>query len=438
MKRLSKMRAVLAILVGKMVATFSRFFCLGAGETWPGEIGLLLDEDLIKKLIAGVKKGVILVAGTNGKTTTAKMIKAILKEKFESKRVVHNQSGANLLNGIASALISSASIAGKVRADWGVFEVDEATLPLALREFTPNVVVCLNLFRDQLDRYGEIDFIAENWRQALKKLPFQTTVVLNADDPQIAVLGKDLNAKVLYFGLEEQELFLAKIPHAADSIYCLSCGEKLRFKGVYFSHLGVWRCKNCGQSRPKPDLANWDWPLPGLYNRYNTLAALLVVKSFGVDEKEIKKALKNFEPAFGRGEEFETKGKKVKILLSKNPTGFNVTIKRVTEKPQKVMILALNDRIPDGRDVSWIWDVDFEDFVDSVDEIIVTGDRTYDLGLRLKYGGAGTSQLSIIPDLKEAIMKGLSKVKKGEVLLILPTYSAMLEIRKILGGKKIL
>jgi len=449
--KIEKVRIFLIIWVGKIIATLSRFFNLGAGETWPGEIGMRLDKNLIKKLISGIKKGVILVAGTNGKTTTVKMIKTILyatRNTQHATRIVCNQSGANLLNGIASTLISAANILGKVRADWAIFEVDEATLPLTLKEFTPKIVVILNLFRDQLDRYGEIDLIAKKWHQALKKLPNKTTVILNADDPQIAALGKDFKAKVLYFGLNEQSLFLEKVPHSADSTYCLFCGEKLKFKGVYFSHLGIWHCQKCGWKRPKVSLSSWQWPLIGVYNQYNTLAAVLVGRSLGVNERAIRTALKNFKPAFGRGEEFEIRDKRVKILLSKNPTGFNATIRRLIESRQRFALLALNDRIPDGRDVSWIWDVDFEELVSRVDQLIITGDRAYDLGLRLKYATKAQNsklkaqnynlKLKITEDLKESLRIGLEKIKQGETLYILPTYSAMLEIRKYLAGRSIL
>ena len=437
------MMTILAVWIGKIVATLSRLFNIGAGETWPGEIALNLDKDYVKKGSRRIKKGIILVAGTNGKTTTAKMVKTILEipdSKFQIPNVIYNQSGANLLNGIASALIKMADFLGEIKADWGVFEVDENTLPLVLKEFTPKIVVCLNLFRDQLDRYGEIDLIAEKWHQALLFLPRSSTVVLNADDPQIAYLGKNLKAKVLYFGLEDGRLFLSKIPHAADSIHCLSCGEKLEFKGVYFSHLGIWECKGCGEKRSKVTLSSWDWPLDGVYNRYNALAAVLVAKSLGIKKKKIQSAFKKMTPAFGRGEEFTVRGKKIKLLLSKNPTGFNVSLRRLIEARVNTVLLALNDRIPDGRDVSWIWDVDFEELAPKVKKIICTGDRACDLGLRIKYAGLSIDdkQLTINKNLKEVINYALRKSPKGEALYILPTYSAMLEIRKILKGRSIL
>ena len=440
---------ILIIIIGKIMAALSRLFNIGAGGTWPGEIALTLDKDFIKKMSQGVKKGIILVAGTNGKTTTSKIIQKILENEGRSNQVIHNHSGANLLNGIASAMIKSADFFGQIKVDWAVFEVDENTLPLVLGEFTPQIVVCLNLFRDQLDRYGEIDLIAEKWRRALKKLPSQTKVILNSDDPQIAFLGKDLEAEVLYFGLESQEDSKVKISHAADSIHCLFCGTRLDFKRVYFSHLGLWQCKKCGEKRPKPSLSDWNWFLPGIYNRYNILAAVSAVKSLSIKDENIQIALKSFEPVFGRGEEFSFKDKKVKILLSKNPTGFNVTLQRIIKQKPKIVLLALNDRIPDGRDVSWIWDVDFEELVQKVDHLIISGDRAYDLGLRIKYALKAlehknmktlehNSKFKIFQELEKAIFVGLDGIKVDETLYILPTYSAMLEIRKILRGRKIL
>ncbi|MDP3998098.1 MAG: Mur ligase family protein, partial [bacterium] len=438
-----------------------------AGSTWPGHLALENDRRILPWLVGQLKGGTILIAGTNGKTTTAKMVKTILQMangkpaspagRWQMAKVVHNEAGANLLNGIVSSLIMAADWKGKIRAEWGIFEVDEATLPLALKEFTPKVVVLMNLFRDQLDRYGEIDLIAKKWHNALLDLPKDTTVVLNGDDPQIAFLGKNLKAKIFYFGLNDPEITLKEKQHAMDTIYCPNCGAKLEFSRIYFSHLGEWRCPGCKIVRPKPNLTGWDWPLPGAYNRYNTLAAVLTGKALGVEEELIKKALTDFKPAFGRLEDFEIEGKKIRILLSKNPTGFNESIRMVVEQKGRAVLLVLNDRIPDGRDVSWIWDVDFEE-LNGVESIIASGDRAYDMGLRIKYalesqkskvpsktrlasGGKSqnyNSKVKIIESLREAIENALRAVGGGETLYILPTYSAMLEVRKILTGKKIL
>jgi len=446
----------LITLIGKFIHFVSYLFNIGSGGTWPGEIALLLKPDIFSYFISQLNKGLIIVAGTNGKTTTAKMIRQII-----GKRVIHNQSGANLLNGLVSAFIEKASLDGKIDADFAVLEVDENTLPSAIsnikypwpgcqdRQISKTkeknkklIIVLLNLFRDQLDRYGEVDAIASKWQKVLKGLPSDSTVILNADDPQIAYLGKSLKSKVVYFGIDRPDKFLPKIEHATDSIYCHVCGGKLFYKGIYFSHLGIWFCGNCGNSRPKPDIENYSSAMPGLYNEYNTLAAVSVGRELGIKEKMIKTSLASFTPAFGRQEEFEIGNKKIKMFLSKNPAGFNASLRTVLDLKPKSLLLVLNDRIPDGRDVSWIWDVDFEMIPENIC-VIASGDRVYDMGLRMKYTmqeckNARMQKLIIEENLRKAIEKGLNKIKTGNTLYILPTYSAMLEVRKILTGRKIL
>lgn len=429
---------ILLVFLGKTISFVSRLLNIGNGSTWPGEIALKVSPKILKDLANGIRKGIIVIAGTNGKTTTSKMLTAILSDNENT--VIHNESGANLLNGIASSLLLAAGPEGKIKADYGVLEVDENTLPLLVKEITPKIVICLNLFRDQLDRYGEVDLIAEKWHNALKKLPETSHVVLNADDPQVADLSKNLKAKVSFFGLADSSLYLPAPDYATDSTYCLNCGNKLSYEGIYFSHIGNWHCDKCSEKRPALNISSWEYPLEGVYNRYNTLAAVLGAKSLGIEDEAVKKSLKNFKPAFGRQEQIEINGKKLKILLSKNPTGFNESLRTAISKNPKTIVLALNDRIPDGRDISWIWDVDFE-MIPKDTKIIITGDRAYDLGLRLKYldrSQIGNSKPDIFESVAQAVKTGLDKTEISGTLYILPTYSAMLEIRKVIGGKKIL
>ncbi len=405
-----------------------------------------------------------MVAGTNGKTTTTLMIKKILEK--EGFIVLHNDSGANLLNGIVSTFIQNAGWNGEIKADFGVFEVDENTLPSVIFNYPINqlsnkklIVVILNLFRDQLDRYGEVDVIAEKWTKALEKLPKETKIILNADDPQIAFLGKNIKNAVSYFGLDDPKLFLKEKDHATDSIFCLNCGNRLSYKGIYYSHIGDWSCPKCKNKRPKQDLTTWDYPLLGLYNRYNTLAAVSTAKAVDITDEVIKKALSDFSPAFGRQEEFVVDGptspyglrgasKKIKIFLSKNPAGFNESLRTVLTLGAKELLFILNDRIPDGRDVSWIWDVDFEMLPFHITPV-VSGDRAYDLALRLKYAkpvsklpknavSEPETPVLVYEDLNIAMKFFLESPNKDEILYILATYSAMLEVRKILKGRKIL
>lgn len=454
----------LLISTGKILSKISKLFNLGSGSTWPGHIALSINPNYIKDLIKKNKNlKIVLIAGTNGKTTTSKLIRTILEKNGD--RVFQNESGANLLNGIASTLLSNSNILGKTNSDYAIFEVDENVLPLALREFTPNTIILLDLFRDQLDRYGEVDTIARKWKEALsviasaasKKLAplggneaIHTNLILNADDPQIAFLGKDLKSNILYFGLNDKKIGKTKREHAADTIYCPNCGAKLNFETVYFSHIGIWKCNKCKLERPKPDLDNSPiYPLPGIYNRYNTLAALLFAKNNNVSNETMKKSLLNFSPAFGRQEIVEIDKKKVHLFLSKNPTSFNESLRTIIELGGKNILFVLNDRIPDGRDVSWIWDTEIEEINDKVENVICSGDRAYDMGLRFKYAinenldiensfKIENCKLKIYEDLKTAITKGLEIIKEKDTLYILPTYSAMLEVRKILTGKKIL
>ena len=401
----------LAIILGKLVSLFSTTFRLGAGETWPGEIALRINPRILRGLSAHAKH-IILVAGTNGKTTTVKMIETILT--VQGVRVKRNATGANLDNGLVSAFLAYQN------ADYYIFEVDEATLPNILKDLTPEIIVLTNLFRDQLDRYGEVDAIAEKWSVALGALERQTKLIVNADDPHLAFIGSK-RTNVRYFGLEDPSLFLPKMQHATDAIYCPNCGARLTFSGVYYSHLGKWACGACSFVPPKEDVVASDFvsPLEGVYNKYNTLAAALVSETLGIKKMDITAALTHFTPAFGR---METVGNKT-ILLSKNPTGFNESLRTVAASHEKgPVLLVLNDRIPDGRDISWIWDVDFEQYAQFT--YYVSGDRALDMALRLKY--AGIQNFSIVQDIP------------SDVRWILPTYSAMLDVRKVLTGRKIL
>lgn len=445
------MRNVLLIPLLKLFITASKGSKLGVGSTWPGHIMLWVNPSFIQQFDKKFKGKVIVIAGTNGKTTTSKMIRTVLEES--GQKVIHNEAGANLLNGVASAIVN-ASLSRKT-SDTAIFEVDENTLPLLLHEITPDILVILNLFRDQLDRYGEVNTIARKWQAAIANLPKETQLLLNADDPHIAFLGNATNASVSYFGIDDKSLFVKERPHAMDATFCPQCGTRLTFEGIYLGHLGIWHCGECKFARPKVVFDTRSPILAGVYNIYNVEAALLIARKLRIENEVVDKALKRFTPAFGRQEEFVVDVKKIKILLSKNPTGFNESLRTIRELKAKQLLLVLNDRIPDGRDISWIWDVDFEDYIENMD-ISVSGDRCYDMALRIKYalesqkstrsassGRAVKSQndnskVKRYGNLREAIEEASKESPKSETLYILPTYSAMLEVRKILTGRKLL
>ncbi len=422
----------LIILIGKAFVKLSVTLNLGSGSTWPGHVALKLNNNFIQEMSNINRVKIILVVGTNGKTTTGRLIQEILTKN--NIRVFQNNSGANLLNGIASTLIQEARINKKIKSEFAIFEIDENSLPLVLNEISPDYLVILNLFRDQLDRYGEIDTIAKKWKESISKLDNHTKLILNADDPLIAFLGDNTNLETKYFGLNEENS--DQNQHASDSAYCPNCGTKLAYEATYFSHLGRWKCLSCNFSRPKiTNFKDLSYPLLGTYNKYNTLAAALTTESIGLNLDKINLALKEFKPAFGRQEISEYKNKKVQFFLSKNPTSFNQSLCTALENGAKNFLIILNDRIPDGKDVSWIWDFDINGIKNK--NITLSGDRVFDLALRLKYEGF-KEEFSIKTNLKQAINFAIEKTKENETLYVLPTYSAMLEARKIITGRKIL
>lgn len=438
---IDRLRLGLAVSVAKSVTFIVKSLRLGAASVLPGSIARRIEPRLLELLSQQVKNGVILIAGTNGKTTTALLLCTILER--QGYRIAHNSTGANLENGLMTALMENTSWLGRLNVDYGILEVDENIVPRVLKPLQPRIILCLNLFRDQLDRYGEVDSISKRWTKVISTLPLETVVIPNADDPTLCYLGQQLPQKVLFFGMNEPEHYLEAIPHAVDSIYCPSCGHSLDYKGVYLSHLGDFTCPQCGFSKSKPTLESGEWSqiLVGLYNKYNTLAAVTAAQELGVDEGIIRDTVNNFQAAFGRAEDLVINHKRVRILLSKNPVGTNETIRVVTESTDTTTLLVLNDRTPDGTDVSWIWDVDTEKLVQRGGTLVVSGDRLYDMALRLRYSeNSSESNLNLIveEDLRQAIAIALNHTPDNETLHILPTYSAMLEVREVLTGRKIL
>ncbi len=422
----------LLILNGKFIIYISKLLNLGSGSTWPGHIALKVNKNFCKDLLSTTKAKKIVIAGTNGKTTTGKLITSVLEAKHIKN--AHNQAGANLINGLASTLISNSNFSGRINQEYIIFESDEFALPQILEEINPDYLICLNLFRDQLDRYGELDTIARKWKDAIKNLGQNTKLILNADDPLISYLGEE-RKNVYYFGLEEKEN-LKNIKHGADSIHCPKCSARLAYDKIYFSHLGNWSCPNCGLIRPKPKIYSSPYfPLDGLYNKYNILAAYSLLKEENISDNDIITGFKTFLPAFGRQEQIKYKDREIMLLLSKNPTSFNESLSTAVDLGAENLMFILNDRIPDGLDVSWIWDIGIERILNKKLNIAVSGDRCFDMGLRLKYAGLFTH---IEPDASTALDKMVDSLEEGEKLYILPNYSAMLDIRKVLLGRKLL
>ncbi len=446
------MRLELEIAAARAVGALSRLAGRGGGTTLPGKLLTALDPEALGRLAGALPLGVALVSGTNGKTTTGAMTAEILGGRA---RLAHNRAGANLVSGIASTLVDARG------AELGLFEVDEGALPDVAGKVRPRAVCLGNLFRDQLDRYGELEIIAERWGAALERLAADSTVLVNADDPVLAGLVEG-RPGVCRFGLDDPRVGRERPPHAADSTYCRRCGSPYVYEPVYVGHLGAYRCPNCGAARPPLDVAaravaldglngsafdlhtragtrRITLDLPGLYNVYNATAAASLALELGASLDQIVAGLKRFRPAFGRFERIEANGRTALMLLIKNPAGANEVVRTIVDAGVSdapiVAVIALNDEIADGRDVSWIWDVDFEPLAERLDRLVASGGRAEELALRFKYGGLAMDRVEVERDLARALDRGLELVPAGGELLLLPTYTAMLGLRDVAADR---
>jgi lipid II isoglutaminyl synthase (glutamine-hydrolysing) len=361
--------------------------------------------------------------------------------------VVANRAGANLIYGATAAALHSAGPDGRLRAEWGVFEIDEASLPRAIDEIRPRAAIVLNLFRDQLDRYGELEKIARTIESALSRLSEGASAVLNADDPRVGEIGLGLERKPLWFGLEDPAVAMRVLPHAADARTCPRCGASLKFSAVYLGHDGVYRCPNGDFARPKPDLVATDialngfdglkmtiggtrieLPVGGLYNAYNALAAFAAGKVMGLEPEYMAGRIRDFKAAFGRQEHLDFRGRHLVLVLSKNPAGFNETLRTAVDLAGGThFLIGLNDRKADGTDVSWIWDVDFERLKGKAQVVVPGGSRAEDLAVRLKYAGVEAGRPQIDP--AKALDDLVAATPEGSTAHVLCTYTALLDIR---------
>ncbi len=508
-KRRTSLRAGLAILGGRTAGALSRRLRVGGGTSIVGLVAQRVDPDIVGHLATQLEYGSVHVTGTNGKTTTSGFIAAILRKA--GLRVWRNREGSNLMGGIASSLVIRALPNGNLRRGGkaiSIFEVDEAVVPQIMQTIPPRVAVFNNLFRDQLDRYGEVDSVAARWQQAVSTLSNETVLVLNADDPTTASLSQTFTGRVLYFGIDDPSLDLAwqqdstERHQVIDTRTCSQCGADYTYDMRFFSHMGHYFCPRCGHKRPEPDVRvlkvqadDFDRlrlnitsslsatdeqqelivPLPGIYNVYNALAAATAACALEVDWKAIATGIAQFKPIFGRGERVEVEGRLLRLLLAKNPTGFNEVLRTLfSEGTSRHVLFALNDNIADGRDISWIWDVDFERTVDHTATLVLTGTRALDLALRLKYAGVAAEKMITIPSaslraakngssarsqknrfiknrtnrdsktaeqevegkplrqygIAEALDEAIRQTPVGETLFVVPTYTSLLEIHR--------
>jgi UDP-N-acetylmuramyl tripeptide synthase len=414
------------------------------GTSLPGKLLMRLEPHAIARLSARLDRGSAVISATNGKTTTAAMVAGILERA--GARLVHNRAGANMAGGVATALLD-----GPRDADTGLFEVDEFWLGQVVDELRPRALLLANLFRDQLDRYGELDTIADRWAQVAATT--DAALVLNADDPTVADLGRSAGAT--YFGIGDDSVALAEMQHASDAKHCRRCGAPYVYDAVYLGHLGRYHCASCGATRPEPHVAaraialqgvrgarftlstpdgerDVALPLPGLYNVYNALGAAALSLQLGATLDQVAAGLAVVSPAFGRAETLRVDGRELSILLVKNPAGANEVLRTlVLEDGEHDVLCVLNDNVADGRDVSWIWDADFEVLAPRVRRATCSGTRAAEMALRLKYAGMPGDRLVVEPRLDAALERALGD--GSGALYALPTYTAMLALREALG-----
>ncbi len=502
-KSLISLRAGLAVVGGRAAGALSRRLHLGGGTSIAGIVAQRVYPNIVGHLAAELEHGSVVVTGTNGKTTTSGFIAAILREA--GLRVWHNREGSNLMGGVANTLVMRALPTGHLRGEGraiSIFEVDEAVVPQVVQAISPRVAVFTNLFRDQLDRYGEVDSVAARWHQAVNTLPTSTTLVLNADDPTIASLGASFHGQVLYFGIDDPALDLkgsfSGRHQVIDTRTCPRCGRDYTYTIRLYSHMGHYQCPHCGLSRPQPDVRvvkvhadSFDRlrisvaiateqhelviPLPGIYNIYNALAAITAAQALQLNWDPVVSGIEQFKPVFGRGEQVQIAGHTVRLLLAKNPTGFNEVLRTLfSDGTARHVLFVLNDNTADGRDVSWIWDVDFERVVQKTISLTVAGTRALDLALRLKYAGVAEQEMAIVTSaplrtmkrqvpnqrlkqgaknrqarstlsinktvehtetprrygIAEALDAAVQQTPVGETLFIVPTYTGLLEIHR--------
>ncbi|MDQ4048478.1 MAG: MurT ligase domain-containing protein [Actinomycetota bacterium] len=437
--------------IARIVRRLSRAAGRGGGTTLPGRLLLRAEPRALERMTGELDRGAVLVSATNGKTTTAAMLAAILAEAGQP--VVHNRAGSNMGWGVATALLDARGGRGQL----GLFEVDEAWLPAVARAVRPRTYLLANLFRDQLDRYGELELLADRWAELVAEDAGRARFVLNADDPLVADLGRGQEGTV-YFGVDDDSQALGELGHAADSKHCRNCGTPYVYDTVLLGHLGHYRCPGCGRERPRPSVSarrvelrgmsgarftlgapagelEVELPLPGLYNVYNAVAATALALELGASLEQVGTALGGFGGAFGRVETIEIGERPVSILLVKNPAGANEVLRTLTLEDGRVDLwLALNDGIADGRDISWIWDADFELLAERVGRATCSGTRAEEMALRLKYAGVD-AEAAVDRDIARSLDAAVAAGPSGRPLYALPTYTALLELREVLARR---
>ncbi len=453
---LERARLALAISAGKLAGASGRLLGIGGGTSLPGLIARRIDPDVLKSVVGASKAKKIVITGSNGKTTTARMTAAMAVNN--GKRVSHNRAGSNMLQGVTSVAVNFADIFGRLNSDVLLFEIDEGTMPLVMPEIKPDVVVITNIFRDQLDRYGELYSVAKALDKTLEDLPESSTILLNGNDPQVANFGLKAKAKRLFFGLETTEIGTPVPEQSADIIRCIHCQEDLQYKVAYMSHLGLYSCPNCGYTLPPLDIAatsiklapdgeapthvelrtpqgniTLEISLPGLHNVYNAAAAIGASLAAGFEKDKLPAALVGLKPAFGRLEKIQAGDQTIYLSFVKNPTSFNLILRLIAQHPgKKHVLLAASHTIVDGEDFSWLWDIEVEEVAQDIADVVCSGNKPEELAMRLKYAEIPIDKITRIADLETALDAALKNAGPGGTLYILCSYTPTNQLRRIM------
>ncbi|HLJ66792.1 MAG TPA: MurT ligase domain-containing protein [Chloroflexota bacterium] len=450
-------RLILAVCAAKATAEAVRLAGRGGGTSVPGLVARRIDSGVLRKIVASSAARMVMVTGSNGKTTTCRMIAALAEGSGRS--VVQNRTGSNLIQGVTAAAVKGADLLGRLRADTVILEIDEATVRNVAPDVTPDVAVVTNIFRDQLDRFGELHAVAEALRVAIHSLPDGATAVLNGDDPMVADLGSGAGCRRLYFGVTAEQVGAEVPEHAADTVRCPRCQHDLEYSRAYLSHLGAYRCPNCGFARPPLDvavtslrlgdglmdlsLATPDGPLEvqlrliGIHNAYNAAAAVAAGCALGLDPNRFGAALAGLRPAFGRLEQIKAGDRTAVLAFVKNPISYNTTLRSIAQAPGRKRFLAVHSNTDvDGEDFSWLWDVDLEELAPAVDMVVTSGTKAEEVAMRYKYAGVPEERISTIADVESALDAALAAAEPGGTVHILAGYTPMREIRQIMQRRK--
>ena len=433
---------MLAVWAAKISEKASVHIFHRQGVTWAGKIALKIDPSILHDLAGQVRKDIFIVCGTNGKTTTNNMLCAAIEK--EGYKVICNHTGSNMLNGVVAAFVLGAGLSGNLDADYACIEIDEASTRRVFPHFKPDYMVLTNLFRDQLDRYGEIDITMNILEEMIRTVP-KMQVIVNADDALSAYLAMDSGNPYITYGISKP-VQKSAANEIREGRFCKKCGARLEYSFYHYSQLGDYKCPSCGFARPEIKYDAHDVKVgdqlsfqvedkhltanyKGFYNVYNILAAYAGIRTAGFKAEHFNEMLKKFNPENGRNEQFRIKGTSVVLNLAKNPAGFNQNISAVMQdESPKDIIIVINDNAQDGKDISWLWDVDFDLFGgDNINSITVSGIRCQDMRLRLKYVDIPSMLES---DVETAIRK---RIEDGcGNLYVLVNYTALFGTRNIL------